>query len=113
MARKIRLCKEKGCDDAETTSGYCRYHYLKNWKSLKLKHKKQSVQALNRYIEHICTKYPDNYVAAVKRDLASPDFFSRRAEGFMGEGEDEFINELSHAGGIERLMSNLKIDKAY
>lgn len=114
MAQKIKLCKEKDCDNEQTTSGYCRYHYLKNWRTIKYRHKKQSLQSLNKYIDHICTKYPDAYVDAVKRDLRDPDFFSKRAESFfVDDGVADSIDELSFSGDMSRLLTHLKVDRDY
>ncbi len=113
MGRKIKICKDKGCDNEETTAGYCRYHYLRNWKEIKREERKHAVKSLNRYIEHICTKYPDQYVAAVKRDLASPDFFSRQADNFLGEEGDALMQELTGGAGIAKLISQLKVDRDY
>ena len=30
-------CVVRGCDNPSTTSGYCRYHYIKLWKDVKKK----------------------------------------------------------------------------
>lgn len=113
MARKIKICKEKECDNEQTTSGYCRYHYLRNWRQVKEKQQKQSVKALNQYIDHICSKHPENYVAAVKRDLASPEFFSRRAGDYLYDEDTDFIETLVESGDIKRLISHLKVDNSY
>lgn len=114
VVSKIRLCKEKSCHNQQTTAGYCRYHYLKNWKNIKFRQKKQSVQALNRYIDHICTKNPDNYVAAVKRDLANPEFFSKQAENFLFDDDSAFLEELAPLStDINKLIGYLKVDKSY
>jgi len=113
MSRKIKICKEKSCHNEQTTAGYCRYHYLKNWKAIKITQKKRSIQALNSYIEHICSKNPDNYVAAFKRDLSNPDFFSRQADHFLSDDDLDLFDDLAFAGDVGRLISHLKIDKAY
>ena len=34
---KIRICKDEDCKNAATTAGFCRLHFLKNWKELKEK----------------------------------------------------------------------------
>jgi hypothetical protein len=71
------LCKYSGCDEIANVEGYCRYHYLLNWKRIQLKKKILSEGKLEKYINELTAKYPDKYVEMLKGDLKSEkDFLS-------------------------------------
>jgi CRP-like cAMP-binding protein len=44
-------CVVRGCDNPSTTSGYCRYHYIKLWKDVKKKQLILSEGRLAKIIE--------------------------------------------------------------
>lgn len=113
MTRKVRLCKERGCNNASTTDGFCRFHYLKNWKAIKEKQKKKAVENLNKYIDHIMHKNPSGYVDAIREDLKNFDQFSKKAEQYFSE--DEFHDVMDELGGedIERIIDAIKVDDSY
>lgn len=113
MTRKVRLCKEKGCNNASTTDGFCRFHYLKNWRVIKEKQKKKAVENLNKYIDHIMHKNPGGYVDAIREDLKNFDQFSKKAEKYFSE--DEFHDVMDELGGedIERIIDAIKVDDSY
>ena len=58
MAR-IKICKEEECHNSVTTRGYCRLHYLRNWKRIRDAHKQVAARRLNRYIEQVCKENPE------------------------------------------------------
>jgi hypothetical protein len=35
MNNLIKICNETECKSAASTAGFCRYHYLKNWRRIK------------------------------------------------------------------------------
>lgn len=71
------LCKFSGCDEISTVEGYCRYHYLLNWKRIQLKKKILSEGKLEKYINELTAKYPDKYIDMLKNDLKTEkDFLS-------------------------------------
>lgn len=83
-------CKVSDCDDVATTDGYCRYHYLLNWKKIQLRKKILQDDKLDRYIEELTARYPDRFLEIVKRDLASEkDFLTAIQELDIDEGLDD------------------------
>ncbi len=62
-------CFEKGCDNLSTTLGYCRYHYIKNWDSIKGKQTILKEGNLHKMIEGLVRKYPMKFVEEVLKDL--------------------------------------------
>jgi hypothetical protein len=112
MAR-IKICKEAGCKDAATTEGYCRLHYLRNWKSIKQRKQRRRAKKLEGYIRSVMRRHPKDYVEVIKRDIRSPDF-ERRAEEGLGQEEDtDLFNNSEYDEEIDELIRKLKIEKGF
>jgi len=111
--RKIKICKERKCNNASTTMGYCRIHYLKNWRKIKEAQKKKALKNLNKYIDHIMNKNPKGYMDVIKEDIRNFDQFNRKAEGYFTE--DEFYDVMSEVGedDVEKIIDSIKIDDSF
>jgi hypothetical protein len=112
MAR-IRICKEKDCHDSATTKGYCRLHYLRNWKRIRDVHKQAAARRLNRYIEHICKENPENYMEVIREDLKRPDFDHYVDEHYGSDEDLPLFGEGASDEEIERLIKKLKIEEGF
>ncbi len=100
-------CREVACEGLATTAGYCRLHYIKNWKKIKRKELILKEGKLNQYIEELVAKYPDKYIDAIRQDLAvEKDFAKVIYDLDLDEGVDEFGD--SDAEGGEALIDNIK-----
>ena len=69
-------CVVRGCDNPSTTSGYCRYHYIKLWKDVKKKELILSEGRLAKIIEELVGKYPMKYIETIIQDLADDKAFN-------------------------------------
>jgi hypothetical protein len=69
-------CVVRGCDNPATTSGYCRYHYIKLWKDVKKKEAILSEGRLAKIIEELVRKYPMKYIETIIHDLADDKAFN-------------------------------------
>lgn len=114
---KIRICKGKNCKDAATAQGYCRLHYLKNWKQLREEKQKKSAQKLNRYIEFILKKHPDRYVEVVRQNLNTSqfsDFTSERfGDGEAPEGEEILLKLTQEDDELRDLLKDIHVEKDF
>lgn len=70
-AAKLKRCREPGCEHEFTLQGYCRLHYIKNWRRIKRKETILASGQLNNYVEELVNKYPDKYLDVIRQDLAS------------------------------------------
>lgn len=103
------VCREVACELMATTGGYCRMHYIKNWKKIKRKEMILKEKKLNHYIEELVSKYPDKYIEAIRQDLASEkDFAKVIADLEIEEGLDDF--ESVETESAEGIIDNLKRD---
>lgn len=89
-------CMQKNCDNPATTLGFCRYHYIKNWKEIK---RKQSILAegkLQLFIEDLVNKYPLKYLEGILSDLADEKtFFGVLKEMNIESDTDDIYDEDS------------------
>lgn len=100
------VCRETACESLSTTLGYCRLHYIKNWKKIKRKEIILKEGKLNQYIEELVVKYPDKYIEAIRQDLASDkDFAQVIVDLDLDESADDFEGDADNAEG---LIDNIK-----
>lgn len=88
VAKKNR-CREPGCDHDFTLQGYCRMHYIKNWRRIKRKESILASGQLNNYVEELVSKYPDKYLDVIRQDLASEKEWGKAVVDLELEGSDE------------------------
>lgn len=112
---RIKICQEPGCHDAGKVRGYCRLHYLKNWKTIKADAKSKAADRLNRYVEGICQRHPDRFLEVI-RDNIKEGTVEESREGSISSSE-ELENVLSELGynedNVEALVNKIKIDENY
>lgn len=102
------VCREVACDSVASTSGYCRLHYIKNWKKIKRKEVILREGKLNQYIEELVAKYPDKYIEAIRHDLAADKDF---AKVIYDLDLDESADDLDYdAESVDALIDNIRRD---
>ena len=95
------VCREVACEGLSTTGGYCRLHYIKNWKKIKRKELILKEGKLNQYIEELVAKYPDKYIEAIRQDLAGDKEFAKVIYDLdLDESVDDFDVEGDSADGL-------------
>lgn len=68
-------CVEKSCDHPATTFGYCRLHYIMNWKDIQKKKVILSEGKLQDMIEGLVKRYPKKYIKMILADLSDDKSF--------------------------------------
>jgi hypothetical protein len=95
------VCREVACEGLATSAGYCRLHYIKNWKKIKRKEVILKEGKLNQYIEELVAKYPDKYIEAIRQDLASDKDFAKVIYDLdLDETMDDFDVEGENSDNI-------------
>jgi hypothetical protein len=90
-------CIEKACDNIATTSGFCRFHYIKNWKEVKRKQGILNEGKLQNYIEDLVEKYPLHHIEQILSDLVDEKTFF----GILKEMNIEVDGELDNFDDLE------------
>lgn len=109
---KIRICKSEDCLSAQTSGGYCRLHYLQNWKQLKEERQKKAAKRLNKYIDRMTKKFPKNYVDEIRKDI--------HGNGMSDMGVPEEPTDLQrlfadaeYRDEVSAALQDLKIEKDF
>ena len=111
---KVKICLEDSCRNVQTTKGYCRLHYLKNWRAVRSQAQKKAADRLNRYVEGICKKYPDRFLEVIRRDLSTDN--RRQADDVISHDEvDEILHDLGYADddNLDKLIKQIKVDREF
>ena len=108
MGRKIKICSEAGCHNAQTTQEYCRLHYMKNWKAIKEKAKQKEAKRLNRYVEGIMRRNPDVARSGERGHSGGSKPFRARAT----EEVESVIEDLGYSDpdSLDEIISNLRLE---
>lgn len=102
------ICREVACESLQTSGGYCRLHYIKNWKKIQRKAIILREKKLNQYIEELVAKYPDKYIEAIRQDLADDKAFAKVIYDLdLDEGVDEFEGDSE---SVEAVIDGIKRD---
>jgi len=102
------ICREPGCEVLSMVTGYCRLHYIKNWKKIKRKELILKEKKLNRYIEELVAKYPDKYLEVLRQDLSTDAEFAKIVQDMeIAESLDDDDSDLEN---IDSLIDNIRRD---
>ncbi len=95
------VCREVACEGLGTTAGYCRLHYIKNWRKIKRKEVILKEGKLNVYIEELVAKYPEKYLEAIRHDLTNDKEFAKVIHDLdLDESIDDFEGEGSDSDAV-------------
>jgi hypothetical protein len=95
-----KKCREPGCEHDHTIGGFCRLHYIKNWKKIKRKEAILASGQLNNYVEELVSKYPDRYLDVIRQDLASEKDWSKVVVDLELDSADEDGNGEEDLEGV-------------
>lgn len=107
-----RKCHEEGCSQPQLSDGYCRLHYIKNWQEIIQSRKMQARKNLNKYIESISERYPEDFMDRLRDDLGNDSKFKNRLRelGFREEYESGSENPFQ-AENLNEFVDGLKFDE--
>ena len=98
---KAKQCTNPGCKKEASSEGYCRLHYLANWKHIKFNEKVKAERRLNAYVDRIAKKYPSDYLEKIKETLEDESKFKEMVseleielEQGPKETDDEFLEKF-------------------
>lgn len=109
IAAGEQVCREVACEGLSSTAGYCRLHYIKNWKKIKRKELILKEKKLNQYIEELVAKYPDKYIEAIRQDLANEKDFAKVINDLdLDEGIDDFDGDQDSDSFVESIRRDFE-----
>ena len=87
-------CMYRNCENPATTKGYCRYHYIADWKDIKKKQKMLEEGQLQDLIENLIEKYPVKFVESVISDLTDEKSFFAILKEMDIDADEESYEDL-------------------
>lgn len=104
--QRVRICKQEGCSTPQTTQGFCRLHYLANWKALREEKAKRAQKNLDRYVERMAgTKKPATDEEGETEGGAKGD------EAVFEEDFGEFVDVLSREENLDKILNGIKVEE--
>lgn len=110
MKSPAKKAKKKGCNHAEckseaVTHGFCRLHYLANYKLMRLAAKVKAERRLNAYVDRLAKKYPADYLERIKEGLEDEEKFKQTVEELELDSEGDHETEREY---LEKFVRGVK-----
>src|ERR1700745_1070819 len=86
-APKKKFCVQPQCKAEAVSHGFCRLHYIANWKHIKFDRHVKAERRLNAYVDRLARKYPKDYLEKIKEGLEDEDKFRQTVEELELENE--------------------------
>ena len=84
-------CLERKCDNPATTGGYCRLHYIKNWKEIKNKEQILKDGILIDCLEQLINKFSLKVVDSLVEDMSDEKNFYNALKNMNIDVSEEFF----------------------
>jgi len=105
----FKQCMHSRCKAKAVIEGYCRLHYIANWKTIRFNKKVKAEQKLNSYVDKLIKKYPKDFLEKIKESLESEDKFKEAMEEF--DIEADFESTETDREFLEKFIRNIKPDE--
>lgn len=103
-APKKKHCAQEACKSEASHHGFCRLHYLANWKNRKADDRVKAERRLNAYVDRLAKKYPDDYLNRIKEALGDEEKFKAAVDELELENENENETEREFLERFERAI---------
>lgn len=108
------VCHEPSCDHLATALGFCRMHYIKNWKRIKLKEEILNSGRLRTFLVELANKYSEKYLHALRHDLQDDESLARVIRELDLRETDDDLANIDTSNAIESYPmdpSNLDVEE--
>lgn len=78
-ARK-RFCMNEECKAQAVSHGYCRLHYIANYRTIKLSEQIKAERRLNAYVDRLSRRFPGEVLEKIKEGIESDEKFKAAVE---------------------------------
>jgi hypothetical protein len=102
--KKEKTCSAPSCKKEASSQGYCRLHYISNWKHIRFNEKVKAERRLNAYVDRIAKKYPQDFLEKIKETLEDEKKFKEMVSELdieldmsPKETDDEFLAKFLRA----------------
>jgi hypothetical protein len=108
---QIVICKQSGCHDISTTTGFCRFHYLASWRKLKTKEARKKGIELESYLEELTRRFPEEFLQKLKLEVEEMSEKESMGEGEEGiERAGGLFDQMEDDEDLETIIQGLKVE---
>ncbi len=101
---KKKFCAQSECNRPAVQKGFCRLHYLANWKHIRFDQKVKAERRLNAYVDRMSRKYPADFMEKIKEGLESEDKFKETIEELDLESDQKTETEREYLEKFSRTI---------
>jgi len=105
--QRVRICKQEGCNIPQTTQGFCRLHYLGNWKTLREEKAKRAQKNLDRYVERMAGQ---KKAPVEEGEEGAAEGGAKTEEAVFEEDFGEFVDVLSREENLDKILNGIKVE---
>ena len=105
---KKKFCVQSDCKQEPVSHGYCRLHYIANYRHIKFNNHVKAERRLNAYVDRLQKKYPKDYLDRIKEGLESEDKFKETIQELELDGNSEPVE--TEREYLEKFLRALKGD---
>jgi hypothetical protein len=105
--QRVRICKQENCNLPQTTQGFCRLHYLQNWRTLKEEKAKRAQKNLDRYVERMAGAKKPN---PEEQEEGAAEGTQQKEEQVFEEDFGEFVDVLSREENLDKILNGIKVE---
>jgi len=77
---KKRYCMHDECKADAVSHGYCRLHYIANYRTIRLSGQIKAERRLNAYVDRLSRRYPGEVMEKIKEGIESEEKFKAAVE---------------------------------
>jgi len=104
--KKQKFCLHDQCSQEANLKGFCRLHYIANWRELKTSQKQKSEKRLNAYVDRMAERYPKDYMDRIREGLGDETKFRASLDEMEVDGE----NSENDQEFLEKFLRDIKVD---
>ncbi|MFH1728643.1 MAG: hypothetical protein ABIA04_09525 [Pseudomonadota bacterium] len=108
--RNISLCKIPNCGNQAFHKGFCRLHYLKEWKVVKKQEGESLEVNLDDFIEKLKIKYPKDFLDILKQATKNSENLNKRLKEIYNKKIEADEDFSMYDEDIEAILKNIKVE---
>lgn len=109
MKQAIKLCKSDKCNDMQTIHGFCRLHYLKQWRKLKETESTKKGSSFDDYLRIMSDKYMKTLKFTRKESEKQEKIAPKRVIDFGPKVPDGVDFGIKIDDDLDEILNQLKV----
>lgn len=91
-----------------TISGFCRLHYLSNWKTLKQKEARKKGKDLKSYLVELSSRFPEEFFERLKSEIE--EMGTEAASSNDGDDRSPFDSSDNSDDDLDTIIKGIRVE---